>query len=147
MATQRCPKCKSQRVRLGYRPTSTLLKLIFRYHLLCDDCNWEFTGFAIPGTVRKKTRKKKTNNNAEFENNHQVYKNEDDLISEELLNNQEFNEISNNFEKEMKIEKVKSDQPSLFENEVENRGKEDINLPQHPVKRQKIRKKVRVKFY
>jgi hypothetical protein len=30
--------------------------------LLCDNCNWEFTGFAIPGTVSTKpTKKKKTN--------------------------------------------------------------------------------------
>lgn len=63
MATQKCPKCKSDRVRLGYRPTSTFLKLIFRYNLLCDACNWEFTGFAIPGTVPKKTKKKRTNEN------------------------------------------------------------------------------------
>lgn len=63
MATQKCPKCKSDRVRLGYRPTSAFLKLIFRYHLLCDACNWEFTGFAIPGTVAKKTKKKRTTEN------------------------------------------------------------------------------------
>jgi len=28
---------------------------------LCDGCNWEFTGFAVPGTVSaKSTRKRKT---------------------------------------------------------------------------------------
>jgi hypothetical protein len=28
---------------------------------LCDGCNWEFTGFAVPGTVSAKpTRKRKT---------------------------------------------------------------------------------------
>ncbi len=48
MITQKCPKCGSSRIRRGYRPTSVLSKLVFRYNLLCDTCNWEFTGFAIP---------------------------------------------------------------------------------------------------
>lgn len=63
MATQRCPKCKSDRVRLGYRSTPMLLKLLFRYNLLCDQCNWEFSGFAIPGTVSGKTKKKRGTEN------------------------------------------------------------------------------------
>jgi hypothetical protein len=40
--------------------------------LLCDNCNWEFKGFAIPGTVstrptkkRKKTVEDKDENKAE----------------------------------------------------------------------------------
>lgn len=61
MISQRCPKCLSDRVRLGYRPTPIWSKVLFRYHLLCDSCNWEFTGFAVPGTVsHKPTRKKKS---------------------------------------------------------------------------------------
>ena len=63
MATQRCPKCNSKRIRQGYRPTPFLLKLVFVQNLLCDDCNWEFKGFAIPGTVTKKTKKKRTSSN------------------------------------------------------------------------------------
>lgn len=59
MATQKCPKCGSKRVRQGYRHTSIFLKLIFRYHLLCNNCNWEFVGFAIPGTVSIKAKVKK----------------------------------------------------------------------------------------
>lgn len=60
MISQRCPRCGSKRIRRGYRPTSFLSKIFFRYHLLCDACNWEFTGFAVPGTVdtRSKSRKK-----------------------------------------------------------------------------------------
>jgi len=27
--------------------------------LLCDNCNWEFKGFAIPGTVTTKPSKKR----------------------------------------------------------------------------------------
>lgn len=59
MATQKCPRCESSRVRRGYRPTSLFKKLTFRYNLLCDNCNWEFVGFAIPGTVPSKTKKKR----------------------------------------------------------------------------------------
>lgn len=59
MATQNCPKCSSSRIRQGYRPTSVLMKLVFRYNLLCDECNWEFSGFAVPGTVGTKTKKRK----------------------------------------------------------------------------------------
>lgn len=59
MATQKCPKCGSKRVRQGYRHTSIFLKLLFRYHLLCNNCNWEFVGFAIPGTLSNKAKAKK----------------------------------------------------------------------------------------
>ena len=54
MATQNCPKCGSDRVRRGYLPTSIFSKIFFRYNLLCDNCNWEFKGFALPGTVSSK---------------------------------------------------------------------------------------------
>ena len=62
MISQRCPKCLSNRVRRGYRPTPFWSKVLFRYNLLCDNCNWEFKGFAVPGTVSAKptrTPKKK----------------------------------------------------------------------------------------
>ena len=58
MSTQKCPRCNSSRIRRGYRPTPLWSKLIFRYNLLCDNCNWEFKGFAIPGTVQTKPTKK-----------------------------------------------------------------------------------------
>lgn len=57
MISQRCPKCHSSRIRAGYRPTPLWSKLLFRYHLLCDGCNWEFSGFAVPGTVSSKTKR------------------------------------------------------------------------------------------
>lgn len=57
--SQRCPKCSSGRVRRGYRRTPLWSKLLFRYNLLCDDCNWEFKGFAVPGTVTHKPKSKK----------------------------------------------------------------------------------------
>lgn len=66
MATQSCPRCHSKRIRRGYRPTPWWSKIIFRYHLLCNGCNWAFTGFGIPGTVPSntpgKSRKKETEN-------------------------------------------------------------------------------------
>ena len=59
MATQKCPKCGSNNIRHGYRPTHILFKLAFLYNLLCNDCNLEFKGFALPGTVSKKGKKKR----------------------------------------------------------------------------------------
>lgn len=61
MISQKCPRCKSKKVRLGYRPTRWWSRLFARYNLLCDNCNWEFTGFAVPGTTysgrRRRSRK------------------------------------------------------------------------------------------
>jgi hypothetical protein len=51
MIAQRCPKCRSSRVRRGYEDTPLLLRLIGIYSLLCDNCNLLFKGFALPGTV------------------------------------------------------------------------------------------------
>lgn len=58
MISQRCPKCFSKRIRRGYRPTPLWSKFLFRYNLLCDSCNWEFTGFAVPGTVSARSDRK-----------------------------------------------------------------------------------------
>ena len=51
MISQRCPKCRSSRVRRGYTDTPLLLRMIGVYSLLCDNCNLLFRGFALPGTV------------------------------------------------------------------------------------------------
>ena len=59
MITQRCPKCRSNRIRRGYRHTSIVAKLVFRYNLLCDSCNWEFNGFAIPFEINTGADSKK----------------------------------------------------------------------------------------
>jgi hypothetical protein len=58
MISQRCPKCGSSRIRHGYTPTPIWSKFLFRYNLLCDGCNWEFKGFAVPGTVSTKPSRK-----------------------------------------------------------------------------------------
>jgi hypothetical protein len=33
--------------------------LFGRYNLLCNGCNWEFVGFALPGTVDSPTYRKR----------------------------------------------------------------------------------------
>lgn len=58
MISQKCPRCRSNRIRRGYRPTRFWSKLMFRYNLLCNACNWEFKGFAVPGTVSVKPARK-----------------------------------------------------------------------------------------
>ena len=74
MISQKCPKCLSKRVRRGYRPTPLWSKVLFRYNLLCDNCNWEFVGFAVPGTVTakptKSPKKKQTVKLNEASNDH-----------------------------------------------------------------------------
>jgi len=57
MISQRCPKCRSSRIRKGYKPTPLLLRLVGIHHLLCNHCNLLFTGFAVPGTVGRSGRK------------------------------------------------------------------------------------------
>ncbi len=59
MISQKCPRCYSKRIRRGYLPTPIWSKVLFRYKLLCDSCNWEFKGFAVPGTVSSKPAKKR----------------------------------------------------------------------------------------
>ncbi|MGI9034763.1 MAG: hypothetical protein ACR2GD_01875 [Pyrinomonadaceae bacterium] len=43
----KCPVCKSSRIRRGYRPTPVWSKIILRFNLLCENCNWEFRDFAL----------------------------------------------------------------------------------------------------
>lgn len=153
MATQRCPKCKSKRIRMGYRPTSIFLKLIFRYHLLCDACNWEFTGFGIPGTVAKKTRKRKDTNqnliNNDFEKDNNL-----NLIDGILDNNKTEKTSATQFsspltkvsEKQIEPKKVSLIEPATKTEEIEN---QEINneLSNSNLKRQRIKKRVKVKLF
>ena len=57
MISQRCPKCRSSRIRKGYKPTPLLFRLVGIHYLLCNHCNLLFTGFAVPGTVGHPSRK------------------------------------------------------------------------------------------
>jgi hypothetical protein len=57
MISQKCPKCRSSRIRKGYKPTPLLFRLVGIHYLLCNHCNLLFTGFAVPGTVGRPNRK------------------------------------------------------------------------------------------
>ena len=57
MISQKCPKCRSSRIRKGYKPTPLLFRLVGIHHLLCNHCNLLFTGFAVPGTVGRSSHK------------------------------------------------------------------------------------------
>src|SRR5262245_55929530 len=61
MILQKCPVCRSDRLRRGYQRTSVISKVMFRYNLLCDNCNLEFKGFAVPGTVRSRSKYRSKN--------------------------------------------------------------------------------------
>jgi hypothetical protein len=63
MISQRCPKCRSSRIRKGYKPTPLILRVVGIHYLLCNHCNLLFTGFAVPGTVSRtiKRGRKKAN--------------------------------------------------------------------------------------
>jgi hypothetical protein len=66
----KCPRCDSGRIRRGYRRTPIWRRAVGRYYLLCNACNWEFAGWAIPGTVdaasarRRKKRAEEKNRQA-----------------------------------------------------------------------------------
>lgn len=59
MISQKCPKCRSSRIRKGYKPTPLILRLVGIHHLLCNHCNLLFTGFAVPGTVNRTSNKRR----------------------------------------------------------------------------------------
>ncbi len=57
MISQRCPKCRSSRIRKGYKPTPLLYRVVGIHHLLCNHCNLLFTGFAVPWTLESPKKK------------------------------------------------------------------------------------------
>jgi len=65
MISQKCPKCRSSRIRKGYKPTPLLFRLVGTHYLLCNHCNLLFTGFAVPGTVGRSNRKSPTRSDSE----------------------------------------------------------------------------------
>ena len=64
MISQKCPKCRSSRIRKGYKPTPLIMRLVGIQHLLCNLCNLLFTGFAVPGTVDRPARRAGKNSNS-----------------------------------------------------------------------------------
>lgn len=128
MATQRCPKCKSTRVRQGYRPTPLFIKMIFRYNLLCDQCNWEFRGFAIPGTLSRKTKKKKNLEDQESNvfSDKSIEKNDKDSLQFQT-------ELASN-----------DDERNLIVNDEESDTSKEFELIKP---KNKVKKRVRVKLH
>ena len=55
--TRNCPKCGSDKIRRGYRHTPWYLRMVGIRYLLCDHCNWLFTGFGILLSPRKSKRR------------------------------------------------------------------------------------------
>ena len=49
----RCPRCESARVQLGYGDPPLHLRLLCIRELLCNNCNLEFRGFALPRQVKR----------------------------------------------------------------------------------------------
>lgn len=60
MISQRCPKCRSSRIRKGYKPTPLILRVVGIHHLLCNHCNLLFTGFVVPGTMNRASNRGRT---------------------------------------------------------------------------------------
>jgi len=70
MISQKCPKCRSSRIRKGYKPTPLLFRLVGIHYLLCNHCNLLFTGFAVPGTVGRSGKKTPTRSGSEGNKRH-----------------------------------------------------------------------------
>ena len=51
MFVQHCPRCKSPRIQHGFNDSPLALRLIGIRELLCNNCNLEFRGVALPGAV------------------------------------------------------------------------------------------------
>lgn len=64
MISQKCPKCRSSRIRKGYKPTPLILRLVGIHYLLCNHCNLLFTGFAVPGTINRPSHRGRKKGNA-----------------------------------------------------------------------------------
>lgn len=58
MFARSCPQCGSSRVQRGFNDPPLLLRLIGIYDLLCNNCDLEFKGFALPGTIKRSRRAK-----------------------------------------------------------------------------------------
>ncbi len=99
MISQRCPKCRSSRVRAGYRPTPLWSKLLFRFNLLCNNCNWEFVGFAVPGTVSAKSSKSKQTKKKQPESVAAEKKDNSEIVEPEKKNKTEIAETFEDKEK------------------------------------------------
>jgi hypothetical protein len=53
MFVQGCPRCRSKRVQLGFNDPPLILRMLGFNEILCNNCNLEFKGFALPGAVKR----------------------------------------------------------------------------------------------
>jgi hypothetical protein len=141
MATQNCPRCKGGRIRLGYRPTPFFQKILWRYNLLCNDCNWEFIGFAIPGTISSKVKRKNKVSPIEAETN--LNSDTERIINEITLlaksaEETDIEPTDNNYSQLPSSHSI-----DLFE---QKNNLEIDNNKDKPAKRNKVKKRVRVKL-
>ncbi|MDQ4122673.1 MAG: hypothetical protein M3209_14640 [Acidobacteriota bacterium] len=134
MIFSKCPRCASNRIRRGYRRTPIWWRAFGRYHLLCNACNWEFAGWAIPGTVEAaaQRRRKKRAEEKQRQAPESFQESNEPVVSLEKAENNE--KADNNIElAENNIESV--------EDEIELAEDNHKNLT-----RVKVRKRVRVKL-
>ena len=132
MATQNCPRCKSDRIRKGYRPTSFFQKLMFRYNLLCDNCNWEFIGFAIPGTVSSKSKRRKKSSEHNYHGTSRSEADNDGPVSEALLDDMD-SDGSANLDRHVSLD-------------IQSKENEFIAAQDDKKRRNRIKKRARVKL-
>lgn len=68
-----------------------------RYNLLCNSCNWEFVGFAVPGTVPEYVRKRQKQTQRNEQINFSATANEEISVAEtsELSEAIGLNDLSN----------------------------------------------------
>ena len=111
----KCPVCKSSRIRRGYRSTPFWSKVIFLFNLLCDNCNWEFAGFALPWTIPSKTtkRSKVKNVNSEAVERNPISDVPEGELNEEQVSLNAINESEDKIVSESKTDIDKSPRKNL----------------------------------
>jgi hypothetical protein len=102
LISQSCPRCGSYRIRRGYRVTRFWWKIFGRYNLLCNACNWEFVGFALPGTVDSHSSHRKRKKRSEPEKTESPENVVKDMDSSREINTQ--NDVNGN-SKQVKVKK------------------------------------------
>ena len=73
----KCPKCGSSQIRRGYKRSPLVLRVVGIHHLLCDHCNLLFTGFVLPGTLRRRKKHRRLNKTEQHKLNVEVVRNEE----------------------------------------------------------------------
>jgi ribosomal protein L37AE/L43A len=137
----KCPRCQSERIRRGYRRTPIWRRAVGRYYLLCNACNWEFAGWAIPGTVEAAAARRRKKRAAE--KNQQAVQSFEE--SNELVQKTDASEIGR---QKPAVEETE-EQPESVEDSVDESVDEHADVAQNGVsnlRRIKHKKRVRIKL-